>query len=500
MYQVTENDIQRLGNNVKQYYIKLELLNSDFQVIDILSGECLSCSYTCDATSNIRRSCTVSLYIKNKSYAFDSKSKFWFNRFVKVYVGISTNLFPQIKYYPLGLYTYSEDNITWDSSNRALELKLVDFMWYLVQTKLGGADTTKVPAGKNIRDVLVSILSDLGSVKKYNVCNVTNIEDSSDNTIPYDISVEAGTTVYDLLNKVLNLYTGYECFFDMDTCIIRKIPNFIDDPIVLDADTIDKQHLVLGESIKIDFSNVFNVTEVFGETFDVDYYTDTSIKSGAFYSCTIGALNELYDDLEIAVKLCAPNDASPSLTINNLGTYKILDADGSELAANAINGYTVFKYQNEKFYVLGNYQVHAVCILRSTEPTDIEKRADIAKYNSAEVVYRVIPNSPFSIEKIGILKNVKYGSDYDNISSTTLCAQRAKYENWKSTRLQYILELQTQYIPFADVNQKFIYNILSTQEQKTFITTKVSSDNIVKGTMTIEANQFYETYPNGTSY
>ena len=76
MYEVTEQDIQILGSKIKQYKIKLELLNSQLQTIDTIQGDCLSCSYNCDSTSDIRRTCAVKVFIKDKTYNLDENSKF----------------------------------------------------------------------------------------------------------------------------------------------------------------------------------------------------------------------------------------------------------------------------------------------------------------------------------------------------------------------------------------------------------------------------------------
>jgi len=500
VYEVTEQDIQILGSKIKQYKTKLELLNSQLQTIDTIQGDCLSCSYNCDSTSDIRRTCAVKVFIKDKTYNLDENSKFWFNRFLKIYIGLKTISSNGFIYYPLGLFTYSESDYTWDSSNRTLDLKAVDFVWYLTQTKIGGAETTKIPNGNIIRNALISIVTQLGGFSKYNIVDIHNIKDSTMNTVPYDIEVNAGTTVWELITKLRDLYIGYECFCDMDMFITRQIPTMIEDPVVLDYETIIKKQLVLSENMKVDFNTVRNVTEIFGSTIDVDGYTNTCTNSGSAYSCIIDSVTELYDGLKVAVKLNVANSVSPTLNVSNLGAHAIVNSDGTVLAAGEISDYTAFEYKNEQWIVLGKYQVHSVCILRNTEPSDIEKAQDKTIYNTDSIIYRIMPDSQFAIEKIGIRKDVKTGSDYENIYSNDLCEQRAQYENWKSTRLNRVLELGIQTIPFADVNQKFTYKLLSTGEIKTFITTKISSDDLTKGTETIEATEFFETYPNGASY
>ena len=39
------------------------------------------------------------------------------------------------------------------------------------------------------------------------------------------------------------------------------------------------------------------------------------------------------------------------------------------------------------------------------------------------------------VEKLGEIPDIKTGSDYENITSDDLAADRAKWENWKNSRL-----------------------------------------------------------------
>ena len=104
------------------------------------------------------------------------------------------------------------------------------------------------------------------------------------------------------------------------------------------------------------------------------------------------------------------------------------------------------------------------------------------------------PNSPFSIDKIGMRLQVLSGGDYDNITTTTLAQERAEYENWLKSRLTDTLTLETVIIPFLEVNQKIEYRKLSDGSIDSYII-KSLSYSFTSGTMTITMMKFYELDP-----
>ena len=73
---------------------------------------------------------------------------------------------------------------------------------------------------------------------------------------------------------------------------------------------------------------------------------------------------------------------------------------------------------------------------------------EIAAAKSAEgcdnLKFIVLPESPFTIEKIGRKNQVLQGGEYDHITSDALAMQRAEYENWKSTRLTDSVSIEAQ--------------------------------------------------------
>ena len=67
-------------------------------------------------------------------------------------------------------------------------------------------------------------------------------------------------------------------------------------------------------------------------------------------------------------------------------------------------------------YFLGQYQPHALCVLTAdANDSKYTKEYFSTRYNVDEknITFRVEPESPFTIQKIGIVLDVKTGNEYD---------------------------------------------------------------------------------------
>ena len=495
---ITTDDISILGQHIKNLDLEIELLNQDLQTIDILSGDPIELSYDYDSSSDCRASCTLKMFVKNSNYTIDDGSKIWLNRYIKIWIKILSQRTKQWLKYCIGLFMPLNNDFTYSDTDRLLECKCADLMTILTNTQLGGAETTTISADTNIRSSMIGTITQLGGIKKYYIENIGSLQSEGNNTVPYDLTFNCGDSVYDVVEKLRDLYSGWQTYFDLDTFMCTSIPTNTNSNIILDYQTIIDKALVIDEKLSNDFTKVKNVTEVFGSTIDVDdgRYTDTCTLSGSQYIATFSStIDALESGGKYAVKLPSANLANPTLKIDSLTAYSIVDSDGTSLSAGTIDGYSVFEWKNNLFYYLGKYQCHAVCIYRGTQPTDTEKTTDKTTYNCDTIGYRINPDGIFTIEKIGIKKDVKTGSNYDVIYSNDLCLERAKYENWKTVRLANTLELTMQLVPWLQVNQLITYQLKSTGDIKTWTVTKISCSNALSGTMTVELTEYYPDYP-----
>jgi hypothetical protein len=85
--------------------------------------------------------------------------------------------------------------------------------------------------------------------------------------------------------------------------------------------------------------------------------------------------------------------------------------------------------KGNQLQLLGEQQIVAIAKTVLEEPTSAEKELDYQKEETRNIIYRVVPNSPFAIETIGELNQVLSGDQYDEIYTTELAKERAEYEN-----------------------------------------------------------------------
>ena len=100
-----------------------------------------------------------------------------------------------------------------------------------------------------------------------------------------------------------------------------------------------------------------------------------------------------------------PNETGSQLEINVLGRKVIYDEETDEpvKSGKITKGVWCFKYKNGRMYLMGQYQIHAVNILSNGTNKNYNLDYFKEKYNCDTVSITVIPDSPFAIEKIGMV-------------------------------------------------------------------------------------------------
>lgn len=107
----------------------------------------------------------------------------------------------------------------------------------------------------------------------------------------------------------------------------------------------------------------------------------------------------------------------------------------------------------------------------------------------------IVADSPFVVEKLGEILDVKVSGEFDNITSNDLAADRAKWENWKNSRLTDNITITTALLPFLDVNKKVSYKCSDSDKEHQYIISSISHD-FAGYTTTITMYRFYPLYEN----
>lgn len=422
--------------------------------------------------------------------------------------------------------------------------------------QVGGSETISFPAYEEdkdtgeiikynyIRDAIYTVLIQLGKLKEsqlqlddigefkgmeqynpdylqYREESKVRLKDGSYaptwNAIPYDQEFSVGSTVASILTTFRDLYPNYEMYFDESgNFVCQMIPSCHDDDIVFDSTFFDR--IYISENTSVDLTTVKNVCEVWGKTIETDFYTEACTYAGNCYSCHVEAYHASYGNGDlVTIKIPSGNQASCMLNINQIGVIPIFDENTEAPIVESIlePGQTyVFKIKKKWIenkqtvisYLLGQWQPHAVNILTNgTTPTEdytVQNGTVIKKYskeyfqkiyNCKTINFTVVPDSPFCIEELGLLLDVKTGGEYENITSDSLASARAEYENWKNSRLTDSITITTKLCPFADVNSKVSYRRKDTEEVNQYIIKSISHDP-ANGTTSWTLMRFYPLY------
>ena len=198
----------------------------------------------------------------------------------------------------MGIFLINNPNTVYNINTRTVSFEGLDLMAKLTGRRNGQlpAVTTIVPAGSKVVDVVRQTITQLGGFEKY------IIEDAG-YEIPYDIKKDIGSTIYELLSEIRDLYSDWEMFFDVDGVFHwQKIPSGENEAVVLDFDQL-RQALVISDSVDVDFENVKNNIIVYGRLLDngkqIMATVSDTLSSSPFNISSIGQINYIVDDERI---------------------------------------------------------------------------------------------------------------------------------------------------------------------------------------------------------
>ena len=555
MIQITNRDKKLVTQKILELRFKMEVYDENNYVLDTLEGGIVGGSLSINAESDIRRTFNVDI-IPNRQFDIKIKENnlIWINRKVKLYIGINDKLSNEYIWYPQGVYVFTSTSITYDATTNQASVSCSDMVAKLDGTKNGqlGHQIIKFPAYEEdeetgevikynyLRDQIITTLDQLGRVTDYNIDDVGEYKGmpqyNSDwakyreeskvpvkdgtlmetwNATPYDQEFSAGCSVWNILTTFRDLYPNYEMFFDENgTFVCQMIPSCYEDDIILDNSYLQK--IYISENTSIDLSTVRNMCEVWGESIETDFYCDSSTYSNNVYSCTIEGYEEkYYNGDSIGIKILTSNNDNPQLNINGFGNIGIYDDNTEQpLEANKLEQDEVYVFKIRKkhvdgsdiirAYLLGHYQAHGMNVLTNGTTGDeftttngvTVKRYSLEYFKEVyaceDVEFTIIENSPYTIQKLGEILDVKTGGEFENITSTSLALHRAEWENWKNSRLTDNINLVTKICPFLDVNIKVSYQRHDEDEHQYII--KSVSHDFSGGTSNINMIRFYPLY------
>lgn len=474
---VGQDDYNILSQQIITKYIKLEILNFQYNVVDEISGNLTAMSVNIDSESDFRRSCNLTFVVTDASFDVKAGNKIWLDKFCRPWVGYENIYTGKIQWYNQGIYLINAPSWRYNATTHELSLAGLDLASKLTGLRNGELEgiPTKIPAGSSVREAMIAAI-ELAGFTKYTISECKDV-DGNIIAVPNDIEIAQGGTVWNIVTQLRDILPRYETFFDVDGVFIyQPIPTGSGDPVIID-DTI-WPNLLIDESINNDFESVKNYIEVYGRTLDPTYFSTNTTYSGSTISLTVADYpTALTDNTIVGFTTPSTGDISAtggiSLKMNSL-TASVLYEYGTNNPVTALDNETYYvAYYNQGWYLMGHQQ-------------------------PVGIAYDDNPDSPFYVNgSIGRIRHVLYGGEYENITSDKLALERAKYELWKSTRLQDSITLTSIPNPWLDVNVLISHAIRGKSQENAaqYIIKSISTDYGIEGTQSINAITYYPLYP-----
>ena len=474
---VGQDDYNILSQQIITKYIKLEILNFQYNVVDEISGNLTAMSVNIDSESDLRRSCNLTFVVTDASFDVKAGNRIWLDKFCRPWVGYENIYTGKIQWYNQGIYLINAPSWRYNATTHELSLDGLDLASKLTGLRNGELEgiPTKIPAGSSVREAMIAAI-ELAGFTKYTISECKDV-DGNIIAVPNDIEIAQGGTVWNIVTQLRDILPRYETFFDVDGVFIyQPIPTGSGDPVIID-DTI-WPNLLIDESINNDFESVKNYIEVYGRTLDPSYFSTNTTYSGSTLSLTVADYpTALTDNTIVGFTTPSTGDISAtggiSLKMNSL-TASVLYEYGTNNPVTALDNETYYvAYYNQGWYLMGHQQ-------------------------PVGIAYDDNPDSPFYVNgSIGRIRHVLYGGEYENITSDKLALERAKYELWKSTRLQDSITLTSIPNPWLDVNVLISHAIRGKSQENAaqYIIKSISTDYGIEGTQSINAITYYPLYP-----
>lgn len=486
--------------------IKLEVLDFNYYILDEISGVATSANFSIDADSDIRRTCNINMILKDdyssnpvvKSIYWQSGNPFWFDKYLRINIGIDDITTGETVWNNQGIYLINEPSLTYNATTNELSFEGLDLMADLTGLRNGNLDGVghEIPVGSVITSAIKSILQDNGFAEY-----ILNTPPQS--TTPYEIKTNAGGTSYDLLSQLRDINPDWEMFFDVNGV-------FYFQPIASNATSasavtpfVDMETFnLLHASAELDtsFEDVKNYIEVYGEAIEAEYaptsvsivgddllainiaehYDPTTFEGTYFYSFVLG-------DIEDSPQLLAHSISNISFDID--GDIKNITLRNPILYNNMSYIFKIYKVvggEDLNVEYLGYAQPFGVAWDDNEEsPFYVGNEITSYNYNSpSDAVY----NKPKFERQVRIVLS---GGEYDNIYSNELAMQRAKYELYLRSAKHDNIRITLVPIYWMDVNQIIEYQIPNESEPSYWLVKDVSTDFSVGGNQTITAVRYY---------
>ena len=345
MINIGAEDYNVLKQQYIKKYIRLELLDFQYNIVDELSGNMTKCSINVDSNSDLRRSCDLGFVVTTSTFDIKAGSKIFLDKMVRPYVGYENMRTGEIQWYNQGIYLVNNPQWSYNASTNEISMQALDLMSKLTGLRNGNLEgiPTKIAKDENVREAIIKTI-ELGGFTKY-ICEECKTNDGTIVPVPYDIEIDVGGTIYDILTGLRDIMPNYQIYFDINGVFhYEPIPLAYDDPVLIDDDLFN--NVLISENINTDFESVKNYVEVLGHTWDVDYYSpsESTTVNDNMITPTFADLTALEDGTAVGITLPIDANSTSGLNIGFLGTNKIVDIDSKNVQSLSKDTEWIFQF------------------------------------------------------------------------------------------------------------------------------------------------------------
>ena len=252
----TEYDI--INSTTKKYVYKIEWLNPQEEVIGDAMGDLISGSANFDATSNNRRSVTITLRNHSKQYIPSPTSKMWINNKFRLLCGYQYGNKQLL--YNQGVYVLGNPSLLSNSTQKEVTIQGLD-KWVLLDGTIAGELKNKyiINVGTRIDVVIKSLITEIAGETKY-------IIDECSAVTPYTVEKPAGSTIAEILLELANI-VSYDVYYNEEGYLCFKKPLKPEDyAITPPVWKYTTSHLYIESNRELDWNNIRNSIVVYGMT------------------------------------------------------------------------------------------------------------------------------------------------------------------------------------------------------------------------------------------
>lgn len=440
----TQNEYDVVKKQQRIESIKIQLLNFKYQVVDELQGNVVGQpTFNNNSDSDIRRTCNLTIIPTDSSFDITYGSKIWLDKYIKIYKGIKVHQYDDdYEWTNMGIYIVDNPTQTYNATTNTISIRGIDLMAKLTGLRNGNLEGMpyNIPQGSNIRNAMISLL-ELAGFTNYSIDDVKiSVDSETTQLTPYEIKVDVGGTIYNLLSQLRDIVADYQMYFDVDGVFcFNRIPNGQDQQIMVDDDIWND--ILIDYSRNISYSDIKNSVTVIGKMHDVSHFGNATVSYNNqqyICSCTIESYSGYLTSEDNGLIFGFTINQNIEVGDNDEVALKINTNDGRYLNLNGVKKLEENVYYVAKYVYIGGGTVY-FDFLGQVQPIAIAKETN--------------PSSPFYVNgTMGEVRIVLSGGDYDNIYSDSLALQRAKYELYLRCRLNDSVTISCVPIYWLDVN------------------------------------------------